>query len=144
MVKSVSNTGGGLSGFERRIRSGARLDWTAADKARIVATVLKDGVPAAQMARQHGLTPSQVYNWISATRAGRLAPAAKGLALPKPSGTAMTFARVVTSSAAPSSSPPAAASRIVIEIGDVIVRVHSGADLQLLREVLRLVREVSP
>ncbi len=136
---------GSSRGSTPRKRFGARLEWTAADKARIVATVLKDGVPAAQVARSHGLEPSRVYNWISAVRAGRLVPAAKGLALPKLPGTAMTFARVVTSGVAPSfsSSPRVGASGIMIELGDTVIHVHSGADVHLLREVFCLAREAS-
>ena len=141
MVDYFPGARGSLRGLSRRGVS----DWTTADKARIVAAVLKDGIPAAQVARQYGLEPSRVYNWISAVKAGRLVPAAKGLALPKPQATAMAFARVVTSGAAPSLSPSprAGASGIVIELGRTVIHVHSGADLHLLREVWRLAREVS-
>lgn len=132
----------GAGGSNQRPRFGARPAWTAAAKARIVATVLKGGVPAAQVARSHGLAASQVYNWIAATRAGRLATAAKGAGVAKPSGTAMSFARVVTPVAlAHSPSPHTTSSGIVIELGRAVIRVHPGADLQLLREVLRMAHE---
>lgn len=141
MVDYLPGARGSLGGSNRR----GGTDWTAADKARIVATVLRGGVPAAQVARSHGLAPSRVYNWISAVRAGRLVPAAGGLAVPRPSGTAMSFAEVVTSHA-PSlpPSPRTASGGIVIEHGRVIIRVGPGADLDLVREVLRLAREAIP
>ena len=43
--------------------AGRRRDWSAEDKARIVADSLEPGATVSGVARRHGLTPQQLFTW---------------------------------------------------------------------------------
>lgn len=49
-----------------------RRHWPDADKLRIVQESLRDGVVQAQLARRHGVSPSQLYDWRYRYKAGLL------------------------------------------------------------------------
>ena len=55
-----------LIGPERRRR------WSDAEKIAIVVEAAEPGVAVAEVARRHGLSRQQIYQWRSAMRRGRL------------------------------------------------------------------------
>lgn len=107
---------------------GRRRRWSAEEKAGIVAETFVPGASVLQVARRHGLNPTQLYAWRRRGR-GQVRPEA-------PAGTT-TFMPVVVDEGPPSSTGGAA---IEVVIGQVTVRVGTGADGALLRQVLSAVR----
>jgi transposase len=105
----------------RRRRSGA-------EKARIAAESLMPGLRVADVARRHGTTRWQVYDWRRQLRNGRLA-------LPDSVASAPAFAALVVEE------PPRTRSsgvRIEIVVGDVVIRAD--VDGGHLSRVIRAVR----
>lgn len=88
--------------------AGRRRNWSAEDKARIVAASLAPGVNVSALAREHGLTPAQIFRWRQASGTTNSLPA------PVPS-----FAPVVVDERIPS--PPGDA--IEIELKGVKLRI---------------------
>ena len=87
----------------------------------MVAEALTSGVPVAEIARRHDMTPQHLFNWIRAAKEGRLV-------LPADEGAA--FVPVVTTATEIRKSSTAAASTpIEIGIKDFVVRVGSGVDM---------------
>jgi transposase len=110
----------------RRIRS-------EADRARIAAESLMPGVQVAAVARKHGATRWQVYDWRRGLRQGRLA---------LPESMAPMFAPLMVEEAsAPQRTmrPPKSASpKVEIVIDDMVIR--TAVDLEHLPQVIRAVR----
>lgn len=102
-----------------------------AEKARIVAESLVPGVTVADVARRHGTTRWQVYDWRRRAREGRLALSAEKM----PSA---AFAAVVVAEAQPESG--AHGSDIEVMVGDVVIRAVPGAGEAHLARVIRAVR----
>lgn len=110
----------------RRIRS-------EADKARIAAESLMPRVQVAAVARKHGVTRWQVYDWRRRLRQGRLA---------LPESMAPMFAPLLVDETSapqrttrPPKSPPA---KVEIVIDDMVIR--TAVDLEHLPQVIRAVR----
>lgn len=110
----------------RRVRS-------EADKARIAAESLMPGVQVAAVARKHGVTRWQVYDWRRRLRQGRLA---------LPESMAPMFAPLLVDESSapqrtmrPPKSPPA---KMEIVIDDMVIR--TSVDLEHLPQVIRAVR----
>ena len=110
----------------RRVRS-------EAEKARIAAESLMPGVQVAAVARKHGVTRWQVYDWRRRLQRGRLA---------LPESMAPMFAPlVVEETSAPqrtmghAKAPPA---KVEIVIDDMVIR--TAVDLEHLPQVIRAVR----
>ncbi|MDX8527027.1 transposase [Mesorhizobium sp. MSK_1335] len=108
----------------RRVRS-------EADRARIAAESLMPGVQVAAVARKHGATRWQIYDWRRRLRQGQLA---------LPESMAPMFAPLmVDGSSAPqrraSKSTPA---KVEIVIDDMVIR--TAVDLDQLSQVIRAVR----
>lgn len=110
----------------RRIRS-------EADKARIAAESLMPRVQVAAVAREHGVTRWQVYDWRRRLRQGRLA---------LPESMAPMFAPLLVDETSapqrttrPPKSPPA---KVEIVIDDMVIR--TAVDLEHLPQVIRAVR----
>ena len=97
------------------------------EKARIAAESLLPGVRVADVARRHGVTRWQVYDWRRRARGGRLALMDETAA----------FAAVIVEE-----TPTLAAADAAIEImiGDVVIRVGRDADESRLSRVIRAVR----
>jgi transposase len=116
--------------------TGRRRNWTAEQKARIIAESYANGETVCGVARRHGLTPQQLFTW---RRNARRAEAVAG-----PSG--MAFAPVIVDSSVPSRDAPIAAARscgssvIEIVIGTATVRILPGIDATTLTTVLCAVR----
>jgi len=100
------------------------------EKARIVAESLLPGVRVADVARRHGTTRWQVYDWRRRARDGRLA-------LPESVVSAPAFAALVVEGPTPSG---AVSASIEVVLGDVVIRAGRDADEGHLSRVIRAVR----
>ena len=107
----------------RRVRS-------AAEKARIVAESLMPGAQVSEVARKHGATRWQVYDWRRRLRQ-------RG-ELPSHGASRSTFAPLVVEG--PLEKRPAVQARLEIAIGDVVVRTDTTIDGEQLSRVIRAVR----
>lgn len=101
------------------------------EKARIVAESLAPGVRVAEVARRHGLTRWQVYDWRRRARDGRLV-------LPEDVASAPAFAALVVEE--PRQPTPTQSASIEIVVGEVVIRAGSDADEAHMARVLRAVR----
>lgn len=101
-----------------------------AERARIAAESLLPGMLVAEVARRHGVTRWQVYDWRKQLRQGRLA-------LPDSVASAPGFAALVVEEAPP---PRPAQACIEIVVGDVVIRAEAGVDGGHLSRVIRAVR----
>jgi transposase len=112
--------------------AGRRRLWTAEQKARIVAESHEGGAPVSAVARQHGLTPQQLFGWRRmARRAGD----------DRVDTSSVAFARVLVEPAARSSNTPdREGAMIEVVIGAATVRVPRGIDGATLTTVLRAVK----
>ncbi|MGL4964726.1 MAG: IS66-like element accessory protein TnpA [Inquilinus sp.] len=107
-----------------------RRRWSESEKARIAAESLLPGVWVAEVARRHGVTRWQVYDWRKQLRQGRLA-------LPDSVASAPGFAALVVEE---TPSPRPAQACIEIVVGDVVIRAEPGVDGGHLSQVIRAVR----
>jgi transposase len=107
----------------RRVRS-------QAEKARIVAESLSPGAQVSEVARKHGATRWQIYDWRRRFRQRGALPACEA----SPS----TFAPLVVEGALEERHDPAI--KLEIAIGDVVVRTDAAIDGELLSRVIRAVR----
>jgi transposase len=103
---------------------------TDAEKARIVAESLMPGVRLADVARRHGATRWQIYDWRKRLRNGHLA-------VPESMASTAAFAALVVEEP---SQPRQANARIDIVVGDVVIRAEVGVDGGHLSRVIRAVR----
>lgn len=101
--------------------SGRRRTWSAAQKAAIIAESLDGAVSVSEVARRHGLTPSQLFGWLRQARGHCVAAEER-----------LSFASVVV-----------ATSPIEIEFGGATVRVSSASDAVTLRAVLQVLKAVA-
>ena len=102
-----------------------------AEKARIVAESLMPGVTVADVARRHGTTRWQVYDWRRRARDGRLVLSAEM----SPSA---AFAAVVVAEVQPESE--AHGFGIEVVVGDVVIRAAPDAGEAHLARVIRAAR----
>ena len=133
-VKMGVHLDGSKGGYSGRLeilegRTGRRQR-SDAEKARIVAESLMPGVRVAEVARQHGTTRWQIYDWRRRARAGRLVLPVETM----PAG----FAALMIEAAPAPSSP--ATSCIEIVVDEVVIRALKDADEDHLRRVIRAVR----
>lgn len=132
-----------ITGAERRRR------WSAEEKARIVAESLQPGVRIAEVARQHGVSRSLLFNWRRAVRELHAGDeqAFVPIRIVAEASTAepMVAERRRGSEPGTAALAPAAGSRssggsIAIAMGEVRVRISGVVDAATLREVLRELR----
>lgn len=109
--------------------SGGRVR-SAAEKARIVAESLIPGAQVSEVARKHGATRWQVYDWRRRLRQ-------RG-ELPSHGAPRSTFAPLVVEG--PLEERPALQARLEIAIGDVVVRTDTTIDGEHLSRVIRAIR----
>ena len=126
----VSNEGfaGRLEVIEGRTGRRVRSD---DEKARIAAESLMPRIRVADVARRHGVTRWQVYDWRRRVRDGRLA-------LPESVVSAPGFAALVVEEPAPPVHGKTAEIEIVV--GDIVIRAGRGIDEDHLSRVIRAVR----
>ncbi|MGY3234470.1 MULTISPECIES: IS66-like element accessory protein TnpA [unclassified Bradyrhizobium] len=107
----------------RRVRS-------EAERVRIVAESLLPGAQVSEVARKHGATRWQIYDWRRRFRQrGKLPPC---------EASPPTFAPLVVERAL--EELPAPALKLEIAIGDVVLRTDTGIDGEQLSRVIRAVR----
>jgi transposase len=125
-------------GLYRRIEvltgPGRRRQWSAAEKARIVAESLEPGRRVAEVARRWQICPQQLFGW---RRAARLAGAA--LLDEAETGDIPAFVPIVTTTVNAAVERPNVSS-IEIELAGALVRVPPDMDSDRLATVLRAVR----
>ena len=107
---------------------------TTAERARIAAESLVPGVSVSDVARRHGTTRWQVYDWRRRLRTGQLV-------VPGCVATLPMFAELVDEDAS-AQAPPAmdATPRVEIVVGDVVIRASADADEVLLTRAIRAAR----
>lgn len=117
-------------------RDGRRLR-SEAERARIAAESLWPGARVADVARRHGVTRWQVYDWRKKLAAGKLA-------VPDEMVTEPTFAALVVEPRPETPSKPPTPSRrpgrIELTLLDVTLRVEADIDEDHLARVIRAVR----
>jgi transposase len=133
-VQLDGSTGGGVSRLEVIEGPTGRRRRTKAERARIAAESLVPGVRVADVARRHGTTRWQVYDWRKKLRTGQLVVPGSVAALPM-------FAELVVEGAAAEMPVETEVSAVVeIVVGDVVIRVSADADEVLLTRSIRAVR----
>ena len=107
---------------------------TTAERARIAAESLVPGVSVSDVARRHGTTRWQVYDWRRRLRTGQLV-------VPECVGALPMFAELVDEDAS-AQAPPAmdATPKVEIVVGEVVIRASADADEVLLTRAIRAAR----
>ena len=90
-------------------------------------------VSVADVARRHGTTRWQVYDWRKKLRMGQLV-------LPESVATLPMFAELVVEGASAEAPPERAPSEVEIVVGDVVIRAGAGADEGQLTRAIRAAR----
>jgi transposase len=113
--------------------AGRRRNWSAEEKAAIVAESYVKGETVCAVARRHGLTPQQLFTWRRQARGMRTAevPAFIPAVAEMPTPAARKRSRRQRS--------PAVAS-IELEIDGVVVRIGPGAQASTVAAVIRALK----
>ncbi len=127
-----------ITGVERRRR------WTTDEKLAIVAESMVEGAVVSDVARQHGISPQQLFGWRSKVKAEL--STARSIAVPAFVPAVVDAPVLETASAGPaspperSSAPNEAPWAMEIAIGAVTVRIRGGTDAGLVATVLKALR----
>ena len=127
------STGVGVSRLEVIEGPSGRRRRTKAERARIAVESLVPGASVADVARRHGTTRWQVYDWRKRLRSGQLV-------VPESVATRPMFAELVVEGAAAEAPPVRAPSEVEIVVGDVVIRAGAGADEGQLTRAIRAAR----
>lgn len=125
--------GFGVSRLEVIEGPSGRLQRTKAERARIAAESMMPGVTVADVARKHGTTRWQIYDWRKQIRKGSLVLPESVAALPM-------FAELVVDYPATDASPSGGGADLEIIVGDVVIRAGSGVDEGQLTRAIRAAR----
>jgi transposase len=106
---------------------------TKAERARIAAESMMPGVKVADVARKHGTTRWQVYDWRKQIRKGNLVVPESVAALPM-------FAELVVDDTATAEPRAVTRSELEIVVGDVVIRAGADADEGQLTRAIRAAR----
>ena len=106
---------------------------TKAQRARIAAESMMPGVRVADVARKHGTTRWQVYDWRKKIRKGDLVVPESVAAFPM-------FAELVVDHTATAAPLAVTRSELEIVVGDVVIRVGADADEGQLTRAIRAAR----
>jgi len=129
--------GVGVSRLEVIEGPSGRRRRTKADRARIAAESMMPGVTVADIARKHGTTRWQIYDWRKQIRTGNLVLPGNVAALP-------IFAELVIEDSAADAPSPGGRSDLEIVVGDVVIRAGAGADEGQLTRAIRAARAAAP
>ena len=129
--------GVGVSRLEVIEGPSGRRRRTKADRARIAAESMMPGVTVADIARKHGTTRWQIYDWRKQIRTGNLVLPGNVAALPM-------FAELVIEDSAADAPSPGGRSDLEIVVGDVVIRAGAGADEGQLTRAIRAARAAAP
>jgi transposase len=112
--------------------AGRRRNWSAEEKAAIVAESYVEGETVCAVARRHGLTPQQLFTWRRLARGTRTVEAPVFVPavadMPRPSAKGSRRQRL------------SAAASIELEIDGAIVRVGPGAQASIVATVIRALK----
>ena len=122
--------GVGVSRLEVIEGPSGRRRRTKAERARIAAESMMPGVTVADVARKHGTTRWQIYDWRKQLRKGNLVVPESVASLP-------VFAELVVDD---SSAAAPARSDLEVVVGDVVIRAGAGADEGQLTRAIRAAR----
>ena len=122
--------GAGVSRLEVIEGPSGRRRRTKAERARIAAESLMPGVTVADIARRHGTTRWQIYDWRKQIRKGNLVVPENVAALP-------IFAELVVDDRTAEASSAVAGSDLEIVVGDLVIRAGAGADEGQLTRAIR-------
>jgi transposase len=106
---------------------------TKAERARIAAESLVPGASVADVARRHGATRWQVYDWRRKLRTGQLVAPESVAGVPM-------FAELVVEDPAEEAPSSQTAPAVEIVIGDVVIRAGTDTDEGLLTRAIRAAR----
>ena len=124
---------GGVSRLEVMEGPTGRQRRTKAERARIAAESLVPGTSVTEVARRHGTTRWQVYDWRRRLRLGDLA---------LPESAEPLFAPLLVDDALsprlPPKPPKSAAAEVEIVVGDAVIRTT--VEVEQLAQVIRAVR----
>ncbi|MCB8878578.1 IS66-like element accessory protein TnpA [Acidisoma silvae] len=110
--------------------SSRRRRWSEEDKGRIVAESFEKGRTASDVARQHDISPQQLFEWRRQARSGELMV---------PVADEMTFADVSIGFAEPTGVVPDRGD-LDLSVNGVTVRVTGRTDIGLLVRVVQALR----
>jgi transposase len=125
--------GVGLSRLEVIEGPSGRRRRTKAERARIAAESMMPGVKVVDVARKHGTTRWQIYDWRRQIRNGNLV-------LPDSIAVLPMFAELMVDDSAMDAPTARAASGLEIVVGDVVIRAGTDADEGHLTRVIRAAR----
>ena len=106
---------------------------TKAERARIAAESMMPGVRVADVARKHGTTRWQIYDWRKQIRKGNLVVPESVAALPM-------FTELMVDDTATAAPLAATRSELEIVVGDVVIRAGADADEGQLTRAIRAAR----
>jgi transposase len=124
---------GGVSRLEVIEGPTGRRWRSRAERAQIAAESLMPGVRVADVARKHGTTRWQVYDWRKQIRSGKLVLPERLAALP-------SFAALVVEPPREPRSPVAPAADVELIMDGIVIRAGADADEEHLARVIRAVR----
>ena len=127
------STGAGVSRLDVIEGPSGRRRRTKAERARIAAESMMPGVTVADVARKHGTTRWQIYDWRKQIRKGNLMVPENVAALP-------IFAELVVDDSLASAPAAVARSDLEIVVGDIVIRAGAGADEGQLTRAIRAAR----
>lgn len=127
------STGAGVSRLDVIEGPSGRRRRTKAERARIAAESMMPGVTVADVARKHGTTRWQIYDWRKQIRKGNLMVPESVAALP-------IFAELVVDDSLASAPAAVARSDLEIVVGDIVIRAGAGADEGQLTRAIRAAR----
>lgn len=136
-VQLDGSLGVGVSRLEVIEGPSGRRRRSKAERARIAAESLVPGVSVADIARRHGTTRWQIYDWRKKLRTGELVVPESVAALPM-------FAELVVEGAAADAPSARATPELEIVVGDVVIRAGAGADEGQLMRAIRAARASAP
>ena len=127
------SAGVGVSRLEVIEGPSGRRQRTQAERARIAAASMMPGVKVADVARKHGTTRWQIYDWRKQLRKGNLVLPESVAALP-------VFAELVLDDPVLDAPPAHGGSDLEIVVGDVVIRAGAGVDEDQLARAIRAAR----
>lgn len=127
------SAGVGVSRLEVIEGPSGRRQRTQAERALIAAASMVPGVKVADVARKHGTTRWQVYDWRKQLRKGNLV-------LPESVASLPVFAELVLDDPVPDTWLGHGGSALEIIVGDVAIRAGAGADEEQLARAIRAAR----
>ena len=113
--------GVGVSRLEVIAGPSGRRRRTKAERARIAAESMMPGVTVGEVARRHGTTRWQIYDWRKQMRKGHLVVPEGLAALP-------IFAELVVDDSSAETPSTVTGSALEIVVGDVVIRAGAGVD----------------